>query len=330
MATVPSRQRRAWIAVSGVVLALVAALLGWLPSEAQAARPANGLLAYGLVQPEETCDQCSNGDSVTSAERGWVETIRPDGTHRRRLTCTTKPASSCNDGSPLFSYDGRRLAVFGSGGLLIRDLAGRRLLRLRSVTTQAAAWSPDGRRFAFTDYLSPEEAPESEDEKLGVRVVGLAGRTRLLSRQDSSAVSWSPTGKVAWDTSHEGLPSGDVWVANADGTGRRRLLRKAGWPRWSYSGRRIAFICRAGLCVANSNGTRRRVLTRACAFYSTEIPVSVGFAWSPDGRYIACLTKRGSLITENVRTHALRMVRRGNDLTDAYIADIDWQRRRSK
>jgi Tol biopolymer transport system component len=54
------------------------------------------------------------------------------------------------------------------------------------------------------------------------------------------AASWSPSGaRIAFEVSST---HADIWVANSDGTSRRRLVNSAVEPSWSPSGRRIAYV----------------------------------------------------------------------------------------
>ena len=51
---------------------------------------------------------------------------------------------------------------------------------------------------------------------------------------------------------------GDVWVANGDGTGRRKLVENATAPAWSPDRTRLAFFRDKGVWVANADGTAAR------------------------------------------------------------------------
>jgi WD40 repeat protein len=303
------------------------AAVGLCVSQAtRAAAPRNGLIAYELDQVAQTCDGC--GDDETDPGGSWVETIRPDGSRPRRLACTSGRFSGCEDGSPAFSRDGRRLAITGSVGLVIMRPAGRRLVRLPGVAGSSLSWSPDGRRLAYTTLTQPPPRGLDGTFLLGVHIADLAGRTRVLNAMGSGEVSWSRSGRLAWDTTgDERAPKGDIWTGDPSGRLQRRVLRRATRPRWSFSGRRLGFFCRSGLCVSRPDGSHRRVLARACELRPLDLAGAGGFAWSPDGKAVACVSKRGSLIIVSLRSKRVQLVRRASHLTGAgYIGAIDWQR----
>ncbi len=86
-----------------------------------------------------------------------------------------------------------------------------------------------------------------------------------------------------------------IWVMNADGSGRRRLTGPPGQsaiPAWSPDGRRIAFIrsqdSESQIWMMNADGSGQRRLTAPPG--SNTFP-----AWSPDGRRIVFVsTRQGS------------------------------------
>ena len=148
------------------------------------------------------------------------------------------------------------------------------------------AWSPDGRRIAFSrDLASGSRNPKSYP---GFYVMNADGSgPRRLSRGPGPLPSWSPDGrKIAFV--REG-----ILVVNADGSGERKLTNSAvsleSPPAWSPDGRSIAFAGNVShapgrhnieIYVMNADGTGQRRLTRNAAQDSTP-------RWSPDGRKIA-------------------------------------------
>jgi TolB protein len=127
----------------------------------------------------------------------------------------------------------------------------------------------------------------------------------------SGAAAGTPRSKIAFLRVVNGArrqPSYQLYVMNADGSGKRRLARSPkgdtdlfrAVPAWSPDGRKLAFAIQprgsAGLCdpagacndeifVIDADGSRLRRLTR------NAVPDGHP-AWSPDGRKIAFLSWR--------------------------------------
>jgi dipeptidyl aminopeptidase/acylaminoacyl peptidase len=104
---------------------------------------------------------------------------------------------------------------------------------------------------------------------------------------------WSPAGtKIAFTSG----PPYDIFVMNADGTGRTNLTQMFGpdeaGPAWSPDGTKIAFTRndsdRIGLWVMNADGSAQVQLTTG--------PRDVSPAWSPDSTLIA-FSRAGALYT---------------------------------
>jgi TolB protein len=203
----------------------------------------------------------------------------------RALLCAEPPLAtgSARAGSRI----GFVSSLLGPGGPLYvvnADGSGQGWLTL-TAEGGFLAWSPDGRRIAFTS---------GRDGNAEVYVTNADGSgQRRLTRDPAqdSVRAWSPDGqKVAFV--RERARSSDVYVVNPDGSGQRRLTRNAAPSydlAWSPDGRRIAFLSRrddnSEIYVMNADGSGLRNLTRDPAGDST-------FAWSPDGRKIAFMSKR--------------------------------------
>ncbi|MGZ8795147.1 MAG: hypothetical protein ACXW0F_10975, partial [Gaiellaceae bacterium] len=129
----------------------------------------------------------------------------------------------------------------------------------------------------------------------GERELALAGR--------GYGVRWSPDGRKIAFTSHYRSGRFAVYVANADGTGVRRLVKPAhrleesASPAWSPDGRLIAFAstrAAAGnpeIYVARADGTGLRRLTHTTG--DAHVLGDDGMpSWSPDGKQIVFTSNR--------------------------------------
>jgi TolB protein len=94
-----------------------------------------------------------------------------------------------------------------------------------------------------------------------IRADGTGARP-LLRR--ASLPSWSPDGtRLAFVSRRSG--DEEIYVANADGSGVRRLTRSPGpdlWPAWSSDGRRIAWSRNAEIWTMSSTGANQRAVVR--------------------------------------------------------------------
>ena len=173
----------------------------------------------------------------------------------------------------------------------------RRVTRSRSVDEIEPEWSPDGRKIAFSRsgkcHTEPSDlcmriwtvnADGSDARRLTPqRLPGLLAN-RAVSFQ---APTWSPDGRrIAYEQSIWESQRSNLYVMNADGSGRRRLtrLRNARSPAWSPNGAAIAFTHRPErgnreIFVLTLKTGKIRRLTRTKA--DESLP-----QWSPDGRRI--------------------------------------------
>jgi TolB protein len=144
------------------------------------------------------------------------------------------------------------------------------------------AWSPDGRRIAFS-------ALRDGDTDAEIFVMSSDGRdVHALTNNalPDFAPSWSPDGRwIAFTSIRTGLSQ--IYRMRADGTTQRRLTNAFGncdSPAWSPRGDLIAFHCSMAsekVSVMRPDGTHIRTLLRRSATHEGAP------AWSPDGRRIA-------------------------------------------
>ena len=146
------------------------------------------------------------------------------------------------------------------------------------------AWSPDGRKVAFT----AGEGEYDEFEPAGVWVVDANGRhaRELAARHGDYTLypRYSPDGKLIAFTDGERLV-----VIDRNG-GRRRLLTRGDGidaPSWSPDGKRIAFSTFDGVFVVTVRSGHVTRVTRAQTKLEREGGFFWGPAWSPDGKWIA-------------------------------------------
>jgi Tol biopolymer transport system component len=293
---------------------------------------------------------------------GELFTADPGGTRVRQIT---HPPAGVLDTNPDWSPDGRRIAfqrvdpngcglrcetaeIFlvrrdGSGlTRLLYDQSGAGCARngrsAGGVCRNSPAWSPDGRRLAFTcEVLAGPER---------------AGFERIcVARADGSGVrQLGPNNVVAADGWAQWSPDGSrfavqraigsrraVFLLKADGTGARQLTPwrlRGGEPDWSPDGKRILFTSNAdgpdnvsaNLYTVRPDGTGLRQLTHARGGSIDYLSAS----FSPDGRWITFARTPGAGAAGNADVFVARdngTSVRAVTRTATWDSATDWGRR---
>jgi Tol biopolymer transport system component len=195
--------------------------------------------------------------------RAQVYVMGADGGNPRPLT---SPASNAYDFDPQWSPDGRSVAftryvekrrhlivsimVIRGNGAVERQVVSNRLRRHYRLLGEPA-WSPDGKRLAFTETTLDDDA----HFRPSLHIVNADGTGRRLLTPDAASADWSPDGsRIAFASirdrngeacgSDECSYNGEIYVMRSDGIGLARLTNNEGndyGPDWSQDGQRIAF-----------------------------------------------------------------------------------------
>ncbi|MDQ4024022.1 MAG: hypothetical protein M3217_00805 [Actinomycetota bacterium] len=201
----------------------------------------------------------------------WVVTL--DGSRRTHVAGPGRPVSG---GAADWAPDGRRFVLAGKReseqflGLYVFDGTGTKPRRITPDEWEAQypAWSPDGRRIAFTHVVPPNTF-----DIWVVRVDGSGLRQLTGEPGSDNYPAWSPDGSAIVYSSDDRWRQNGLWLMGADGSDQR-FLAPGGEPQWE-PGEWIVFDCAlqdaeqpGQVCVVRPDGSKlaRLPLGREAAF----------------------------------------------------------------
>lgn len=148
-------------------------------------------------------------------------------------------------------------------GLYLLSADGRGELRLLFRNAYTPAWSPDGKKLAFS-----VESPRGSWSVHVANADGSSWRRLTDPRLMGGSPAWSPDGQqIALAEFAGGGRDQQIFLMRADGARRRQLTLDPAWscdhPAWSPDGSRIVFYCRAASapCGSPLPGCVRRIFT---------------------------------------------------------------------
>jgi len=205
--------------------------------------------------------------------------IRPDGSHNRRLIK--------NANEPALSPDGSHIVFQRETGVFVARADGSHVHRVVKSFSEAIfdpQWSPHGNHISFTAYFEEQTGGEHVRTKQFVYIVRSNGR-KLRRLHRGHAAAWSPRNRrIAF------LVGDRILSIRPDGHRLRRL--RSGLPDyvdavdWSPNGRRLVYQVGAGPGHLEWLNVRTR---KHHTLGAKRVGWPLDVAWAPGGNRIAYL-----------------------------------------
>ncbi len=229
--------------------------------------------------------------SYRNSEWPQIYTMNADGSNVTQLT----DSPDVSHYNPTWSPDQQQIAYVAASRvtegshdeIFVMDADGSNITRL---TTDAGrnlspAWSPDGRRIAFSATFDNQNDDIYVMNDDGSEIVNLT-TSPSGANYFNNFPAWSPDGRRIAFSSRWGANPG-IYTMNADGSDVIRLTNfgEDSNLAWSPDGRRTAFSSyrggQSGIYVMNSDGSGIMRMTNPPDEDIERRPI-----WSPDGRHI--------------------------------------------
>jgi Tol biopolymer transport system component len=218
----------------------------------------------GTALLQITDNTTQDSDPAWSADGQWLAYVNGGEIFMRRdipfVQTRRLTTNTASDGAPTFSPDGTKIVFTsqrdGNFEIYVMDTVdsnndgnGDNPTRL---TNHAAfdfdpAWAPDGSKIAFISDRDAVGVPIHEIYVMDADGSDPVNLTNNPTASDDSP-NWSPDGSKIVFTRRQNNNS-DIFVMNADGSGQKRLTKKAafdGMPAWSPDGTKIVFTSTRG------------------------------------------------------------------------------------
>ncbi|MEK6408414.1 MAG: HEAT repeat domain-containing protein [Acidobacteriota bacterium] len=277
-----------------------------------------------------------DGNEILFVDKGSIKILDTRSNEVRTIREGSADSESGNDPNfvvydqPKWSVNGKAIAILArdkhSAKVEVLTANGREVCHFAKGAAHHQ-WNKEGElvldygKFSFdweSILFSPDAQPPPEEKHVKAVSEEAADRLRntLLKRVSSYGVieigdySVAPSGnRIVFAGKFEGSTlareASDLWLANLDGTGLRRLTENhySSHPAWSPSGKEIAFVDSYSIGIINVKTGRRRSLPGLQAGLppggtetSADASVYRDARWSLNGKVIAAIGGNGGMV----------------------------------